>query len=170
MLHGMFSDWVLAVKVSEECRFRVAQRLQETEYGRIEIDRKREVDAKNSVEAKNSEAAPKLAAKAAAQLTEKKVRVQPQAQKEAMPTQTPSSRSGTKRPAQDPPQDPRLVGVEVQETKRQKRSAEEADVSTEMEVTNFLLGQRTAFLGAMQATVQDLNGAQFARSSSTSTL
>lgn len=148
---------------SEECRLRIVQRLQETEYGRkrIEIARKREVEAKKSLEAKKSESkpvvpTPKPSAKSVAVPEVKKVRVQEAGpSQEAIPTPAPSSGSGLKRPAEDPPQDPRLEEVETREARGQKRSAEEADVSTEMEVTHFLLGQRSGFLGVAQAKLHD---------------
>ena len=118
--------------------------------------RKGEVDAKRSVEEKKPEAAPKPAAKAAAQPAEKNARIQPPAPPEAVPTPAPSSRSGTKSPAKDPPKDPRLVGVEVQETKGQRRSAEDADVDGSHE----LLIRSAFYVQCRQSCKTTMNGAR----------
>ena len=134
------------VNHSEECRLRVIQRLQETEYGRkrIEIAAKREEEAKQEVS--------------------KKQRL---AIEDVQKSSGPSSGSGIKRPAEDPPQDPRLEisdqpGGSVVSTCQPgtKRDVEQAGLSSdpmedvETSLTNVLLSQRQGFLGAVYAQVE----------------
>jgi len=75
------------VNHAEDCRLRIVQRLQETEYGRkrIEIAARREEDAKQDASKRQGLAIQDV--------------------ERASGT---SSGSGIKRPAEDPPQDPRL--------------------------------------------------------------
>ena len=78
---------------TEECRLRMVQRLQETEYGRkrIQIAEKREREAKEETEKGKKLLVPEL----------------PEVQPQDNPG-GPASGSGIKRPAPDPPEDPRL--------------------------------------------------------------
>ena len=111
----------------EDCRTRIAQRLQETEYGRkrIEIARKKEEDFKSEPEKKQRIEAPEIRPSISA------------------------SGSGVKRRAEDAPDDPRLVPEVSEEARGTKRSADELD-DMETEVTNLLLAQRRGFLGALR--------------------
>ena len=134
------------VNHSEDCRLRVVQRLQETEYGRkrIEIAARREEDAKQDAS--------------------KRQRLAIQDVERASGT---SSGSEIKRPAEDPPQDPRLEPLEqpggsVGSTRQPgtKRDVEQASLSSdpmedvETSLTNVLLSQRQGFLGAVYAQVE----------------
>ena len=78
---------------TEECRLRMVQRLQETEYGRkrIQIAEKREREAKEETEKGKKLQVPELS------------EVHPQDNPGG-----PASGSGIKRPTLDPPEDPRL--------------------------------------------------------------
>ena len=131
---------------TEDCRLRLVQRLQETEYGRnrIEIAAKREEEAKQDVSKKQ-----RLAIQDVDQAS------------------GPASGSGVKRPAEDPPQDPRLEtpqqpGGSVGSTRQPgtKRDVEQAGLSSdpmedvETSLTNVLLSQRQGFLGAVYAQVE----------------
>ena len=120
----------------EDCRTRIVQRLQETEYGRkrIEIARKKEEGFKSEPEKKQKVEAPDILPSISAR------------------------GSGMKRQAENPPDDPRLeqdilipaMEFEEEEARGTKRRAEEVD-DMETEVTNLLLAQRRGFLGALQA-------------------
>ena len=120
----------------EDCRTRIVQRLQETEYGRkrIEIARKKEEGFKSEPEKKQKVEAPDI-----------------------LPSIN-ARGSGMKRQAENPPDDPRLeqdilipaMEFEEEEARGTKRRAEEVD-DMETEVTNLLLAQRRGFLGALQA-------------------
>ena len=122
----------------EDCRTRIVQRLQETEYGRkrIEIARKKEEGFKSEPEKKQKVEAPDILPSISAR------------------------GSGMKRQAENPPDDPRLeqdilipameFEEEEEEARGTKRRAEEVD-DMETEVTNLLLAQRRGFLGALQA-------------------
>ena len=136
---------------TEECRMRVVQRLQETEYGRkrIDIARKREEDAKQEVERKKA-----------------KTTVESSEMEDV--ASGPSSGSGIKRQAEDPPQDPRLAlpgpsseAISISTMSRgTKRNAETAEIQPdpmqdeETAVTNLLLEQRRGFLGNLQAQME----------------
>ena len=120
----------------EDCRTRIVQRLQETEYGRkrIEIARKKEEGFKSEPEKKQKVEAPDILPSISAR------------------------GSGMKRQAENPPDDPRLeqdtlipaMEFEEEEARGTKRRAEKVD-DMETEVTNLLLAQRRGFLGALQA-------------------
>ena len=156
--HSQLSQplWTLATL---ECRLRMIQRLQETEYGRkrIQIAEKREREAKEGTE------------------KGKKLRVSelPQVQ----PPDNPggfASGSGIKRPAPDPPEDPRLEpdpsGAQLdtamedsassaQSSRGTKRDADIAGVAVEpmdheTAITNLLLSHRKGFLAALHAKLQ----------------
>ena len=155
---------------TEECRLRMVQRLQETEYGRkrIQIAEKRECEAKEETEKEK-----KL-----------KVTLEPEVQPQDNPG-GPASSSGIKRPAQDPPEDPRLEpdisetqldtpmetsAESAQPSRGTKRDADAAGVSVEpmddeTAITNLLLSHRRGFLGALHARLY-----QSVRSSLTLTL
>ena len=136
------------VNHAEDCRLRIVQRLQETEYGRrrIEIAAKREEEAKQDVSKRQRLAIQDVGVERAS---------------------GPSSGSGINRPAEDPPQDPRLEdpeqpGGSVASTRQPgtKRDVEQASLSSdpmedvETSLTNVLLSQRQGFLGAVYAQVE----------------
>ena len=133
------------VNHAEDCRLRIVQRLQETEYGRkrIGIAAKREEEAKQDASKRQRLAIQDVERERAS---------------------GPSSGSGIKRPAEDPPQDPRLEtpeqpGGSVGSTRQPgtKRDVEQAGLSSDpMEdvetfLANVLLSQRQCFLGAVYA-------------------
>ena len=110
----------------EDCRTRIVQRLQETEYGRMRVEtaRNKEADFKSEPEKKQRTQAPEI---------------------------RPSTRvngSGVRCRAEDAPDDPRLVPEVSGEARGTKRSADELD-DMETEITNLLLAERRGFLGAL---------------------
>ena len=138
---------------TEECRLRMVQRLQETEYvrKRVQIAEKREREAKEETEKRKKLRASEL----------------PEVQ-----TQDnlggPASGSGIKRPAPDPPEDPRLEPdpSETQLDTPMEDSAGAAQPSRgtkrdagvtvepmdgETAITILLLSHRKGFLGALHA-------------------
>ena len=146
---------------TEECRMRMVQRLQETEYGRkrIQIAEKREREAKEETEKGKKLRVPELP------------EVQPQDKSGG-----PASGSGIKRPAPDPPEDPRLepdpsetqldtIPMEdsagsAQPSRGTKRDADAAGVTVEpmddeTAITNLLFSHRKGFLGALHAKLQE---------------
>ena len=145
---------------TEECRLRMVQRLQETEYGRkrIQIAEKREREAKEETEKGKKLRVPEL----------------PEVQSQDNPG-GPAPGSGIKRPAPDPPEDPRLEpdpsGTQLdtpmeesagsaQASTGTKRVADEAGVTVEptdgeTAITNLLLSHRKGFLGALHAKLQE---------------
>ena len=145
---------------TEECRLRMVQRLQETEYGRkrIQIAEKRGREAKEETEKGKKLRVPEL----------------PEVQPQDNPG-GPASGSGINRPAPDPPEDPRLEpdpsetqlhtpmedsAGSAQPSRRTKRDADAAGVSVEpmddeTAITNLLLSHRKGFLGALRAKFQE---------------
>ena len=136
------------VNHAEDCRLRIVQRLQETEYGRrrIEIAAKREEEAKQDASKRQRLALQDVGVERAS---------------------GPSSGPGIKRPAEDPPQDPRLEDPEqpggiVASTRQPgtKRDVEQAGLSSdpmedvETSLTKVVLSQRQGFLGAVYAQVE----------------
>ena len=104
---------------------------------------------KGSVEAKKSEAAPKPAAEVVAQPAEKKYVSNIQLRRRGWPLQLPRADRELSARLKIPHKV--LEQVELKPRRRQDRSA----VPRKMEVTNFLFGQRTGFLGAAQAKLQE---------------